>query len=41
MNGEKTKYMVMSRDQNAGQDLNIKIVIMYFEQSVQFKKTSW
>ena len=29
--------MVMSRDQNAGQDLNIKIDIMYFDKLVQLK----
>jgi hypothetical protein len=34
---EKTKYMVMSRDQNAGQDINIQIGNKSFETVEQFK----
>jgi hypothetical protein len=36
-NAEKTKYMVMSRDQNAGQDGNIQICNESFETVEQFK----
>jgi len=34
---DKTKYMVMSRDQNAGQTRNIKTDSSYFERVEQFK----
>jgi hypothetical protein len=37
VNAEKTKYMVMSRDQNAGQNHNIKIDNKSFERLEQFK----
>jgi hypothetical protein len=37
VNAEKTKYMVMSRDQNAGQNHNIKIDNESFERAEQFK----
>jgi hypothetical protein len=37
VNAEKTKYMVMSRDQNAGQNHNIKIDNKPFERVEQFK----
>jgi ribosomal protein S1 len=37
VNAEKTKYMVMSRDQNAGQNHNIKIHNKSFERVEQFK----
>jgi hypothetical protein len=39
VNDEKTKYMVMSPDQNAGQNHNIKIRVdnKSFERVVQFK----
>jgi sorting nexin-29 len=37
VNTEKTKYMVMSRDQNAGQNYNIKIDNKSFERVEQFK----
>jgi hypothetical protein len=37
VNAEKTKYMVMSRDQNAGQNHNIKIYNKSFERVEQFK----
>jgi hypothetical protein len=36
-NAEKTKYMVMSRDQNAGKNHNIKIHNKSFERVEQFK----
>jgi hypothetical protein len=37
VNAEKTKYMVMSRDQNAGQNHKIKIDNKLFERVEQFK----
>jgi hypothetical protein len=37
VNGEKTKYMVMSGDQNAGQNHNIKLDNKSFERVEQFK----
>jgi hypothetical protein len=37
VNAEKTKYMVMSRDQNAGQNGNIQIGNKSFETVEQFK----
>jgi hypothetical protein len=37
VNAEKTKYMVMSRDQNAGQNISIKIDNKSFERVEQFK----
>jgi hypothetical protein len=37
VNAEKTKYMVMSRNQNAGQNHNIKIGNKFFERVEQFK----
>jgi hypothetical protein len=37
LNAEKTKYMVMSRDQNAGQNGNIHIGNKSFETVEQFK----
>jgi hypothetical protein len=37
VNAEKTKYMVMSRDQNAGQNHNMKIDNKLFERVEQFK----
>jgi hypothetical protein len=37
VNAEKTKYMVMSRDQNAGQNHNIKIDNKSFERVEQYK----
>jgi hypothetical protein len=37
VNAEKTKYMVMSREQNAGHNHNIKIDSKYFERVEQFK----
>jgi hypothetical protein len=37
VNAEKTKYMVMSRNQNAGQNHNIKIENKFFERVEQFK----
>jgi RNA:NAD 2'-phosphotransferase (TPT1/KptA family) len=37
VNAEKTKYMVMSRNQNAGQGHNIKIDNKSFESVEQFK----
>jgi hypothetical protein len=36
-NAEKTKYMVVSRDQNAGQNHNIKIGNKSFERVQEFK----
>jgi hypothetical protein len=36
VNARKTKYMVMSRDQNAGQTHNIKIGNKSFERVEQF-----
>jgi hypothetical protein len=37
VNAEKTKYMVMSRNQNAGQNHNIKVGNKFFERVEQFK----
>jgi hypothetical protein len=37
VNAEKTKYMVMSRNQNAGQNPNIKIDNKSFERVEEFK----
>jgi hypothetical protein len=37
VNAEKTKYMLLSRHQNAGQNYNIKISDRSFENVVQFK----
>jgi hypothetical protein len=37
VNAEKTKYMVMSRNQNAGQNHNIKIDNKSFERLEEFK----
>jgi hypothetical protein len=37
INAEKTKYMVMSRDQNAGHNHNIKIDNKSFERMEEFK----
>jgi hypothetical protein len=37
VNAEKTKYMVMSRDQNAGQNGNIQVGNKLFETVEQFK----
>jgi len=37
MNTEKTKYMVMSQDQNAGRNHNMKIDNSSFEGVEQFK----
>jgi hypothetical protein len=37
VNAEKTKYMVMSWDQNAGQNGNVQIGDEYFETVEQFK----
>ena len=37
VNADKTKYMVMSRDQNAGRSHNIKINNCYFERVEEFK----
>jgi hypothetical protein len=36
-NAEKTKYMLLSRHQNAGQNHDRKIANRYFENVVQFK----
>jgi len=37
VNADKTKYMVMSRDQNAGRSHNMKIDNMSFERVEEFK----
>jgi hypothetical protein len=37
VNAEKTMYMIMSRDQNAGQNHNIKAYNKSFERVEQFK----
>jgi ribosomal protein S2 len=37
VNAEKTKYMLLSRNQNAGQNHNIKIANRSFENVTQFK----
>jgi hypothetical protein len=37
VNIDKTKHMVMSRDQNAGQSQNVKDVNRSFERMEQFK----
>jgi hypothetical protein len=31
VNAEKPKYMVMSQDQNAGQNIGVKVGIKFFE----------
>jgi hypothetical protein len=36
VNAEKSKYMVMSRDQNAGQNYNTKVDNKSFERAEQF-----
>jgi hypothetical protein len=37
VNAEKTKYMVMSQDQNAGHSHNVKVDNTSFERVEQFK----
>jgi len=37
VNADKTKYMVMSRDHNAGRNHNININIKHFERMEQFQ----
>jgi len=37
VNADKTKYMVMSRDQNAGRKHNIKFDNSFFEEVDEFK----
>jgi hypothetical protein len=37
VNTEKTKYMLLSRDQNAGQNHDIKIANKLFQNVAQFK----
>ena len=37
VNADKTKYMIMSRGQNAGQSHNINIINSSFKRLVQFK----
>jgi hypothetical protein len=37
VNAEKTEYMVMSRDQNAGRNINIQVGNKSFESVEQFK----
>jgi hypothetical protein len=37
VNADKTKYMIMSRNQDAGRSHNIKIDISFFERVEQFK----
>jgi hypothetical protein len=37
VNSEKTKYMIMSREQNAGQNHNIKLIINPSEKVGEFK----
>jgi hypothetical protein len=37
INAEKTKYMLLSRHQNAGQNWDIKIANRSFENTPQFK----
>jgi hypothetical protein len=37
MNAEKTKYMIMSRHPNSGQNLNIRIANESFENVAKFK----
>jgi len=37
VNADKTKYMVMSRDQNSGQSHNMKIDNSFFERVEEFK----
>jgi len=39
VNADKTKYMVMSRNQDAGRSHNIKIDISFFERVEEFKYT--
>jgi archaellum component FlaC len=37
INAEKTKYMIMSRHQNSGQNQNIRITNEFFENVAKFK----
>ena len=37
LNADKTKYMVMSRDQNAGQNHNVKTDNKFFERARDFQ----
>jgi hypothetical protein len=37
VNTEKTKYMLLSRQQNAGQNHNIKVATRFFENVAHFK----
>jgi hypothetical protein len=37
VNTEKTKYMLLSRQQNGGQNHDIKIANRFFENAAQFK----
>jgi hypothetical protein len=37
VNGEKTEYMIMSPEQNAGQNHNIKVGNISFENVEQFR----
>jgi hypothetical protein len=37
VNTEKTKYMLLSRHQNAGQNLDVKIGNRWFENVAQFR----
>ena len=37
VNADKTKYMVMSRDRNAGRSRGIKIENSFFERAEEFK----
>jgi hypothetical protein len=37
VNADKTKYMVMARDQNAGSNYNMKIDNSYIERVEEFK----
>jgi hypothetical protein len=37
VNAEKTKYMLLSRHQNAGQDLNMQVINRSFDDMAQFK----
>jgi hypothetical protein len=37
INAEKTKYMIMSRHQNSGQNQNIRIADEWFENVAKFK----
>jgi hypothetical protein len=40
INAEKTKYMIMSRHPNSGQNQNIRIVNESFEKVAKFKYTN-